>query len=332
MDVLSDVISVMRTGRPNAARVQRRGVWGQRFPAVPGAAGFQVILRGSCWLIPQEDDTGAAPVPLSAGDVVFFSQGHPYGLADSPATPLAVTACDPTAEDLALFVNDSAGPDTPDGGEAATVTLCGGYRLDPRRTHPLLHDLPGLIHIPTRATSMTGDGPEAAADATAELGAVVAILGREIATPRPGTDAVVPALLDMLLLYILRAWFDGQLARGAATGWAAALSDPAVSTALHAAHQDPARPWTVESLGREAGMSRAAFAARFTALVGQPPLTYLTWWRMTTAARLLRDSDAGLAEIAARVGYSSEYAFGAAFKRVYGTAPGLYRRRSSPSG
>ncbi|GLX05541.1 AraC family transcriptional regulator [Microbispora sp. NBRC 16548] len=332
MDVLSDVIAVMRTGRPNAARVQWRGAWGQRFPAVPGAAGFQVILRGSCWLIPQEDDAGAAPVPLSAGDVVFFSQGHPYGLADSPATPLAVTACDPAAEDLALFVSDSVGPDTPDVGEATTVTLCGGYRLDPRRAHPLLHDLPGLIHIPTRATSTTGDGTEAAADAKAELGAVVAILGREIADPRQGTDAVVPALLDMLLLYILRAWFDAQLARGAATGWAAALADPAVSTALHAVHQDPARPWTVESLGREAGMSRAAFAARFTALVGQPPLAYLTWWRMTTAARLLRDSDAGLAEIAARVGYSSEYAFGAAFKRVYGTAPGRYRRRSSPSG
>jgi AraC-like DNA-binding protein len=134
----------------------------------------------------------------------------------------------------------------------------------------------------------------------------------------------------MLLLYILRAWFEGQPARGEAGGWAAALSDLAVSTALQAVHQDPAGPWTVESLGREAGMSRAAFAARFTALVGRPPLAYLTWWRMTTAARLLRDSDAGLAEIAARVGYSSEYAFGTAFKRAYGTAPGRYRRVSGP--
>jgi len=328
MDVLSDVIAVMRTGRPNAARVQWSGAWGQRFPAVPGAAGFQVILRGSCWLIPPEDDAGSAPIPLSAGDVVFLSQGRPYGLADSPDTPLAVTACEPAAEDLALLVSDSAGPDAPDGGEATTVTLCGGYRLDPGHAHPLLHDLPGLIHLPTRATSTTGS--QAATDAKADLGTLVALLGREIASPRPGTDAVVPALLDMLLLYILRAWFDGQLARGVTTGWAAALSDPAVRTALHAIHQDPARPWTVQSLGREAGMSRAAFAARFTALVGRPPMAYLTWWRMTTAARLLRDSDAGLAEIAARVGYSSEYAFGAAFKRVYGTAPGRYRRRPSP--
>ncbi|MEV4293493.1 AraC family transcriptional regulator [Microbispora rosea] len=301
------------------------------------AARIAPHLRGSCWLIPPEDDAGSAPIPLSAGDVVFLSQGRPYGLADSPGTPLAVTACDPTAEDLAVFVSNSAGPDTPDGGEATTVTLCGGYRLAPGHAHPLLHDLPGLIHLPAPAASTTGDGSEAgdsseaAVDAKADLGTLVALLGREIASPRPGTDAVVPALLDMLLLYILRAWFDGQLARGATTGWAAALADPAVRTALHAIHQDPARPWTVRSLGREAGMSRAAFAARFTALVGRPPLAYLTWWRMTTAARLLRDSDAGLAVIAARVGYSSEYAFGAAFKRVYGTAPGRYRRGSSPS-
>nr|WP_189180271.1 AraC family transcriptional regulator [Microbispora rosea] len=329
MDVLSDVIAVMRTGRPNAARVRRSGTWGQRFPAAPGTAGFQVILRGSCWLIPPEDDAGSAPIPLSAGDVVFLSKGHAYGLADSPGTPLAVTACDPATEDPASFVRDSAGPDTPDGGEATTVTLCGGYRLDPGHAHPLLHDLPGLIHLPARATSTTGS--QAATDAEADLGTLVTLLSREIASPRPGTDAVVPALLDMLLLYILRAWFDGQLARGATTGWAAALSDQAVRTALHAIHRDPARPWTVRSLAREAGMSRAAFAARFAALVGRPPMAYLTWWRMTTAARLLRDSGAGLAEIAARVGYSSEYAFGAAFKRVYGIAPGRYRRRPSPS-
>ncbi len=324
MDVLSDVIAIMRTGRPNAARIGWRGTWGRRFPTVPGAAGFQVILQGSCWLIPPEEDVDAAPVPLSAGDVVFFPHGHPYGLADSPATPLAVTDCDPQAEDLALFVSDSVGLAPADGREATTVTLCGGYRLDPRRAHPLLHDLPDLVHLPARPAP-AGDGP-----AEADLGAAVALLGREVAAPRLGADAVVPALLDMLLLYILRAWFEGRPARDGAGGWAAALSDPAVSTALHALHRDPARPWTVESLGREAGMSRAAFAARFTALVGRPPMAYLTWWRMATAARLLRDSDAGMAGIAARVGYSSEYAFGTAFKRAYGTAPGRYRREPGP--
>jgi AraC-like DNA-binding protein len=91
-------------------------------------------------------------------------------------------------------------------------------------------------------------------------------------------------------------------------------------------HNDPARAWTVAALAAEAGLSRAPFARRFTELVGRPPLTYLTWWRMLTASRLLRDSDAPLNVVAAQVGYTSEFAFAHAFKRAYGTAPGRYRR------
>jgi AraC-like DNA-binding protein len=117
--------------------------------------------------------------------------------------------------------------------------------------------------------------------------------------------------------------------RGRATGWAAALHDPPTIAALRAMHRDPARPWTVATLAAEAGLSRAPFARRFTALLGQPPLTYLTWWRMTTAARLLQRSDAPLRAGAARIGYASESAFANTFKRQYGTAPGRYRALSS---
>jgi AraC-like DNA-binding protein len=131
----------------------------------------------------------------------------------------------------------------------------------------------------------------------------------------------------MLLLFILRAWYDEQADHDSASGWAAALSDRAISAALRAIHDDPGRAWTVEALGAQAGLSRAAFARRFTTLVGQPPLTYLTWWRLTAAARLLRDTDAPLAAVAARCGYTSEFAFAKAFKREYGTAPGRYRRQ-----
>ncbi len=105
------------------------------------------------------------------------------------------------------------------------------------------------------------------------------------------------------------------------------------AAALRAIHSDPARPWTVATLAAEAGLSRAPFARRFTAQLGQPPLTYLTWWRMTTAARLLRESDQPLTTVAARVGYASEFAFSAAFKRRYGVAPGRFRRSTlSPVG
>lgn len=151
------------------------------------------------------------------------------------------------------------------------------------------------------------------------------LLGAELENPRIGSDGIVPALIDTLLLYILRAWLEDQPAT-AADSWATALRDPAIAPALAAIHEDPAEQWTVEALAARAGLSRAAFARRFTALVGEPPLGYLTRWRMTAAARLLREGDVPLSTIAARTGYGSEFAFGKAFKREYGLAPGHYRR------
>jgi len=133
----------------------------------------------------------------------------------------------------------------------------------------------------------------------------------------------VPALIDMLLLYVLRAWLDEQ--PHGDSGWATALRDPAITTALRQIHRHPDKPWTVEDLAAVAGLSRAAFAKRFTTIIGQPPLGYLTWWRMTTAARMLRETGAPLRAVALRCGYASEYAFGKAFKRAYGVAPGQYR-------
>jgi AraC-like DNA-binding protein len=311
VDLLSDVTAILRSGRPRSARVAWHAPWGQRFPSVPGSAAFQVILQGSCWLIPP----AGAPVPLGVGDVVFFPHGHGYGLADNPSAPLAEPVCDPL-EDAELFVSDFIGHNGP-----VTVTLCGGYQLDPRHTHPLLRNLPEAIHLPARL----GHHPE--------LRAAIDLLGNEINQPRLGADTIVLALLDMLLLYILRAWFEQPSTptndTGRAIGWATALADPAINAALHAIHRDPAHPWTVQSLATQAHLSRATFSRRFTALTGQPPLTYLTWWRLTIAANLLRQSDAPLNEIANHIGYNSEFAFANAFKRQYGTAPGKYRRRQT---
>jgi AraC-like DNA-binding protein len=105
------------------------------------------------------------------------------------------------------------------------------------------------------------------------------------------------------------------------------LADPSIAAALEAIHQQPDHPWTVRELGQRAGLSRAAFSERFVSLVGQPPITYLTWWRLTSAARILRESDIPLAAVADRIGYKSAYAFGNAFKREFGIAPGRYRNR-----
>jgi AraC-like DNA-binding protein len=181
--------------------------------------------------------------------------------------------------------------------------------------HPLLTELPEFIHLPARV----GRYPR--------LRAATDLLGAELEQPGPGTDVIVPALLDTLLLLILRAWYDEQAHR-APSGWAAALADPSISVSLRDMHDDPAHPWTVDELARRAGLSRAAFAKRFAQLVGRSPLAYLTWWRMTSAARALRHTDAPLAAIATRAGYTSEFAFAKAFKREFGIAPGGFRRNS----
>ncbi|MGW0249770.1 AraC family transcriptional regulator [Nocardia goodfellowii] len=200
--------------------------------------------------------------------------------------------------------------------EAETVLLCGAYQLDPARAHPLLDGLPPVLHLPARL------GHDASVRATVEL------LATELEHDRPGSSSTVIALLDVLLLLILRTWLGET--NHPATGWAAALHDPGIAAALRAMHEDLARQWTIPELAAVAGMSRATLTRRFTALVERAPLAYLTWWRLTTAARLLRDTDATLAAIADQVGYTSEYAFAAAFKRQHGLAPGRFRSGTLP--
>ncbi|MFG1967962.1 AraC family transcriptional regulator [Nonomuraea fuscirosea] len=301
MDVLSDAVTAMRNGRPHASRTRMHGSWGIRFPPTPGA-GFHVILQGSCHLLP----VGGEPVRLGVGDVAFLPRELGHGLADAPTTPLVEAV--PRDEDgspIGTLRRDGPGP--------VTEMLCGAYRLDQVRVHPLLAELPDVIHIPARI----GRHPS--------LRGAVELLGLELgASPGPGSDAATTALLDVLLLYILRAWYESR-PPDQATGWGAALRDPAVTAALRAIHRHPARPWTVRSLAERAGLSRTAFAQRFAGKVGLTPLAYLTWWRMTTAARLLRGTDLPLRSVAERTGYATEFAFAKAFKREFGTAPGRFR-------
>lgn len=309
MDILTEALASMRTGHPASVRTNGRAPWGLRLPSVAGA-GFHVVLYGTCWLIPlPEASAHLEPVQLNPGDVVFLRDGRGHILADHPSTP---------AEEFQAVRYQGGSPigSVTLGGEgAATSLLCGNYHLDQGRPHPLVRQLPEVIHLPT------GHGRHP------ELSAAVQLLGAELENPRIGSDGIVPTLIDSLLLYILRAWLDDQPA-AAAQGWAAALGDSAVAPVLSAMHDDPAASWTVESLAVRAGLSRAAFARRFAALVGEPPMAYLTRWRMTTAARMLRESDAPLTTVAARTGYGSEFAFAKAFKREYGLAPGGYRRQN----
>ncbi|WP_113699760.1 AraC family transcriptional regulator [Nonomuraea lactucae] len=306
MDILTEALESMRTGHPTSVRTDGHAPWGLRLPSVAGA-GFHVVLYGSCWLVPV-GVPHLEPLPLSAGDVVFLRSGTDYVLADHPSTPGEVPGPDryTKAPPIGSVVLGGSGP--------RTSLLCGNYHLDMARPHPLVRQLPEVIHLPTRHGRH------------AELNAGVQLLSAELENPRIGSEGIVPALIDSLLLYIMRAWLDELPAGG--EGWSAALRDPAVAPALAAVHESPSGPWTVESLAARSGLSRAAFARRFTALVGEPPMAYLTRWRLTVAAKLLRDSDVPLTSVAAQTGYSTEFALARAFKREYGIAPGSYRRQA----
>jgi AraC-like DNA-binding protein len=194
-----------------------------------------------------------------------------------------------------------------------TRVICGGYQYDAYSTHPLLTVLPPVLHV--------------RAGTTAErraLGATVRALAWEINAERPGSQTIVDRLIDVIFVQILRC---AAAEREDAPWWLTALSDPQITQALSAIHAEPGRKWTIDALAAQVGMGRATLARRFTTLVGEPPLTYLTRWRMELAARQLRSSDDPLSVIAKRVGYQSEFAFSRAFSRHQAIAPSRYRAR-----
>ena len=300
MDVLADVVTAMRTGAATSGRTDVRGPWGLRFAHSFGAT-FHLVLQGTAWLLPQD---GGTPIAMGPGDVVLMPRGLAHALADHPDSPLV--DFDPAIEQ----------PVQGDGARA--LLLCGTYRLDRERPHPVLSKLPDVVHVPADPGRHR------------TLHTAISILGEELDAQRPGAAAVVPPLVDALLVLILRAWFEDKSCF-TESGWARALTDPAVAQSLELIHDRPGAAWTVADLAAEVGLSRAAFARRFTEAVGEPPLTYLSRWRMTTAARLLRDHDRPLATVAKEIGYTSEFAFAKAFKRDFGIPPGTYRKQLTPA-
>ncbi|MFF9853646.1 AraC family transcriptional regulator [Streptomyces litmocidini] len=301
MDVVSDAISAVRVGRPSSERVRVGGRWCARFDPYDGA-GFHVVLRGGCWLLPD----GGEPVVLGAGDAVLLPHGTGHVIADAPADAATVARAVP-------FDRWAAGglphPPRTAGHGREVEMVCGKYRLDRSHVHPLLAELPPLVHLPARADGDPG------------LRGAIALLAGELEEQRPGASLALPSLLDLLFVYMVRSW----TAESTDGTWPAALGDRVAAAALRALHADPAAPWTVDRLAAEAGVSRPTLARRFTALVGRPPMAYLAWWRLTRAAALLRDTGDPLAAVARRVGYGSPYALSHAFRREFGMTPGRYR-------
>lgn len=266
------------------------------------------VVAGEMWAVP---DLGEA-VRLGPGDVMVTLGPDHWTVADSPQTPVQAvihpgqrcTTPDgrPLAEEMHQGVRSWGNSAT-----GSTVLLTGAYALEGEVSRRLLRSLP-------RSIVLRGD----------ELGSpLLPLLADEIVKDAPGQDAVLDRLLDLLLIAVLRAWFARPEAE--APAWYAGQSDPVVGPALRLLQHHPAHPWTVAELAAAGSVSRAAFARRFTDVVGEPPMTFLTGWRLALAADLLREPDATLATVARQVGYSTPFALSAAFKREYGVSPREHR-------
>jgi AraC family transcriptional regulator, alkane utilization regulator len=200
------------------------------------------------------------------------------------------------------------------GGEGeATRTICGFLACDPHLCRPILSALPRIFRVGIRA-GPSGEWLE---------GSLRHSLAEAVST-RPGADVVLARLSEVLFVETLLRYIEG-LPPGQ-TGWLAGLRDPLVGHALKLLHREPARAWTVDELAHEVGCSRSVLAERFTQYLGQPPIQYLTRWRLTLAASRLRSGSASLARVAEAVGYESEAAFNRAFKREFGVPPARWRR------
>jgi AraC-like DNA-binding protein len=266
------------------------------------------ITRGEAWLVPEDREA----LRLGPGDVAVTRGPDPYVLADDPLTAPQVIilpgnrCVTPDGQEVELmsFMGVRTWGNSPVG---ETVMLNGTYELEGAVSRRLLNALPPLLVLPSDAWASP----------------LVGLLAEEIVKDDPGQEAVLDRLLDLLLIAVLRAWFARPDAD--APGWYRAYSDPVVGKALRLIHDDPARPWTVAELAAEAGVSRAALARRFTELVGEPPMTFLTDWRLSLAADLLLEPDATIGSVAYQVGYSTPFALSTAFKRVRGISPKQHR-------
>jgi AraC-like DNA-binding protein len=290
-DALGQSLRRLDVGHAFSCYQELTSPFGVSFPSTGATAGFHMVFAGTCWLAPE----GGPGRWLHVGDVALMPHGTGHAITDRPGSATV------------LYHQVRA---QKQGGEHAL--LCGSYRFGRDGLDPVLALLPQVVHVPARRVSTTPG-----------FGSVLAALREEVGGARPGHDAVVTALVDAAFVHIVRSWFAHEDPADGA--WLTALRDPGLSRCLAGIHADPRERWTVEKLAELAGMSRAAFARRFTQRVGVTPLAYVAARRLDAAARLLRETDEPLGAIAAAVGYESEFALSRAFKRSRLLAPGRYR-------
>jgi AraC-like DNA-binding protein len=302
-DVLSDVIGALHIRTTLFAMADLSKPWGVRFPAGAGAY-FHTVSGEPCWLRVAGNEE---PIQLHSGEIALLAHGAAHRVTSS-RRGAALVEFDPTTW-LANTLIDSAPAPTAATGPSTTL-VCGAVDVLTPDAQPLLGLLPPLLVFGADDAVATG------------LSLTLALLRHETDQARPGTQTMLTRLGDMLLVQLVRLWLAQPDA--AVHGWLPALQDPQLNAALQAMHADPAAPWTVDALATHARLSRSRFAERFTTTTGIAPLTYLTRWRLTLAAGMLRDGRL-VNQVSRAVGYTSEPAFSRAFHRHHGQPPSRLR-------
>lgn len=297
-DPLSDALALVRARCRITGGFRAGGSWSVRLrPDVP--IKIDALVEGHCWLIAD----GRQPMLIEAGDAVVLNQAGAFTLCSDPDLP-------PIEESDALV--RSGGPLSQIGTGSEVVILGGHVEMDSGGEELLLPVLPSITHV-------DGHAPQAT-----ELRTLLERLLDETTAGRPGAAFATTQYAQLLLVQVLRLALEQQAVTR--PGWLALLGDPALRPALALMHEDPGHPWGLEELARAAAMSRTTFATRFRAASGEPPLSYLTRWRMRLAEQALRETDTTIAALASRLGYASESSFSHAFQRTTGITPGRYRR------
>ncbi len=279
--------------------------FGVELPPFEGYLWFHVITSGSCWL----EASDAEPQLLAAGELALVPHGEGHLLRSEPDAPTpSIFELDRELLSKRYEVLRHGG-----GGERIDM-VCGAVRFEHPAAPSLLALLPRIIRVDASTSSAQLEW----------LRSTLRLMAIEAEGLRPGGETMITRLSDVLVVQALRAWLESDPA--AHRGWLGALRDPQIGRAISLIHRHPGRDWTVASLADQIPMSRSAFSARFTGLVGEPVMSYVTRWRMHLAAGALRDDGATVAELADRFGYRSEAAFARAFKRVVGSPPGALRR------
>lgn len=300
MDPLCDLIALLRPHAAVSKPISGRGDWGVRYSAYE-MPGFALVLEGSCWLALD----GSEPVRLDQGDFVLL-----------PATPAFEMSSRPGAACITVQPSDTAVRHGEPSGAPDFRMLGGSFRIERANARLLISLLPALIHI------------RSAESDTTRLSGIIDLIIDECAAARPGGETVLQRLLDIMLIEALRREPIGE--ETVQAGLLAGLRDPAVARAMRAVHAAVHAPWTVAGLAKVAGMSRSAFAARFTETVGCAPIEYLSRWRMALAKDALCRGAKSLDRVAEEIGYESASAFSTAFRRHVGCAPGAFARSYRP--